>query len=330
MARDGINPSRSRTTDYHPARVTVAVLTHLPHQTGYFESRLDVTRMTIESILANTGMPFDLWVFDNGSCAPVVDYLRGLRDEGRITQLILSSKNIGKPAALQTIFKACQSEIIAYTDDDVFFLPGWLEEHIRIIDTYPNVGAVTGFYIRERMKNGIDSTLAFLDQPGVSTERGLLMPAIWEEEYRVNSGRSLERYNAEVAGLEDIRVTYHDVQAWVSAHHFQFVAPREVILQALPQEWTGLLMGKMVEMDLTIDRLGYLRLCTGRQTVRLMGNLLDPEVLALAEQSGIELQSRSVKSSRPASGLLNALYRLPFGKRVIHGLYNQLYKVVNS
>ena len=197
MARDGINPSRSRTTDYHPARVTVAVLPHLPHQTGYFESRLDVTRMTIESILANTGMPFDLWVFDNGSCAPVVDYLRGLRDEGRITQLILSSKNIGKPAALQTIFKACQSEIIAYTDDDVFFLPGWLEEHVRIIDTYPNVGAVTGFYIRERMKNGIDSTLAFLDQPGVATERGLLMPAIWEEEYRVNSGRSQERYNAE-------------------------------------------------------------------------------------------------------------------------------------
>ncbi len=329
MARDGINPSRSRTTEYHPARVTVAVLTHLPHQMGYFESRLDVTRMTIESILANTREPFDLWVFDNGSCQPMVDYLCGLRDAGRITQLILSSKNIGKPAALQTIFKACQSEIIAYTDDDVFFLPGWLEEHLKVIDTYPKVGAVTGFYIRERMKNGIDSTLAFLDQPGVETQRGLLMPARWEEEYRVNSGRSQERYDAEVAGLEDIRLTYQGVEAWVSAHHFQFVAPREVVLQALPREWTGLLMGKMVEMDLTIDRLGYLRLCTGPQTVRLMGNVLDPEVLALAEQCGIRPQANRA-ASRPASGLMNTLYRLPVGKRLIHGLYNQLYKVINS
>jgi hypothetical protein len=179
------------------------------------------------------------------------------------------------------------------------------------------------------MKNGIDSTLAFLNQPGVNTEHGLLMPAIWEEEYRVNSGRSQERYDAEVAGLEDIRVSYKDVPVWVSAHHYQFVAPREVILQALPQEWTGLLMGKMVEMDLTIDRLGYLRLCTGRQTVRLMGNVLDPEVLALAKQSGIQLQANG-KASRPASGVLNAIYRLPFGRRIIHGLYNQLYKVINS
>lgn len=329
MARDGINPSRSRTTDYHPARVTVAVLTHLPHQTGYFESRLDVTRMTIASILANTSQPFDLWVFDNGSCQPMVDYLCGLRDEGRITQLILSSKNVGKPAALQAIFRACQSEIIAYTDDDVFFLPGWLEKHLQVIDTYPKVGAVTGFYIRERMKNGIDSTLAFLEQPGVETQRGLLMPASWEEEYRVNSGRSQERYDSEVAGLEDIRVNYQGVAAWVSAHHFQFVAPREVILQALPQEWTGMLMGKMVEMDLTIDRLGYLRLCTGEQAVRLMGNVLDPEVLALAARCGIQLTAER-KTSRPASGFMNALYRVPLGKRVIHGLYNQLYKVINS
>lgn len=329
MARDGINPSRSRTADYHPARVTVAVLTHLPHQTGYFESRLDVTRMTIESILANTTEPFDLWVFDNGSSQPMVDYLCGLREEGRITQLILSGKNIGKPAALQTIFRACQSEIIAYTDDDVFFLPGWLEEHLRVIDTYPRVGAVTGFYIRERMKNGIDSTLSFLDQAGVQTQRGLLMPAIWEEEYRVNSGRSQERYDAEVAGLEDIRVTYRDVEAWVSAHHFQFVAPREVILQALPQEWTGMLMGKMVEMDLAIDRLGYLRLCTGRQTVRLMGNVLDPEVLKLAAQCGIDLQVKK-KAGRQSSSPLKAFYRSAFGKRLVHGLYNQLYKVINS
>jgi hypothetical protein len=132
-----------------------------------------------------------------------------------------------------------------------------------------------------------------------------------------------------VAGLEDIRITYRDVEAWVSAHHFQFVAPREVILQALPQEWTGMLMGKMVEMDLTIDRLGFLRLCTGQQTVRLMGNVLDPEVLKLARQSGIDLRVKQV-APQQGGGLLKAFYQSALGKRLVHGLYNQLYKVINS
>lgn len=329
MSRDGMNPSRARTTDYHPARVTVAVLTHVPHESGYFQNRFDVTRMTIESILANTSMPYDLMVFDNGSCPEVVNYLRQKRDAGDIQYLMLSSQNIGKMGALQMIFRAAQGEIVAYTDDDVFFLPGWLEAHIHVIDTYPNVGAVTGFYIRERVRSGVDSTLAFLNQPGVTTERGLLIPRSWEEEYMENSGRSQERYDSEVAGLEDIKLHYQGVDAWLSAHHYQFVAPRKVILGAIPQEWTGKLMGQMLEMDHTIDRQGYLRLCTGEQTVRLMGNVLDESVVQLAAKYGIAAQAGRINHPAEASALTR-FYRLSWVHRVAQGLYNRLYKVINA
>ncbi|MBG0771656.1 MAG: hypothetical protein H0S82_08100, partial [Anaerolineaceae bacterium] len=75
---------------------TVAVLVYAPHQAGYFQNRLDVTRMTIESILANTREPFDLLVFDNGSCPEMVGYLKSLEAEGKIDYLILSERNIGK------------------------------------------------------------------------------------------------------------------------------------------------------------------------------------------------------------------------------------------
>ena len=201
MPRVGMNPGRGKKSDYQPARVTLAVLTYLPEQAGYFEHRLETTRLCIESLIANTPEPYDLLVFDNGSCTELVDYLRGMRDAGKIQYLFLSSSNVGKIGALQFIFSAARGEIIAYTDDDVFFLPGWLEEHLKIIETYPNVGQVTGFYIRPHMSYGNKSALAFAKKRGVKAERGLIVPKEWEQHYIDNMGRTWEKYNEEIAGL---------------------------------------------------------------------------------------------------------------------------------
>jgi len=57
-----------------------------------------------------------------------------------------------------------------------------------------------------------------------------------------------------------------------AANHFQFVAPKQVILQALPGKWTGKLMGSMIELDEAIDNLGYLRLSTAKRYTRHLGN----------------------------------------------------------
>ena len=67
MPRIGMNPGRGKKSDYLPARVTVAVLTYNPNQLGYFQNRLNVTLTCLESIIANTSIPYDLMVFDNGS-----------------------------------------------------------------------------------------------------------------------------------------------------------------------------------------------------------------------------------------------------------------------
>jgi len=253
MPRIGINPSRGQTLDFAPARTTVAVLVYAPHQAGYFENRLDVTRMTIESILANTQEPFDLLVFDNGSCPEMVAYLQSLHEQGKIDILILSKRNIGKLNALKIIFNSAPGEIVAYTDDDVFHLPGWLGAHLAVIDTFPNVGAVTGFYIRQRVAMSSDSTVAFANQPEMDVKRGDLIPKKWEEEYVVNTGRTWEHYESEVAGIEDMIVTYHGLEAWVSAHHYQMVCPKRVVQKVLaemmPEGWSDRVMGRMVELD---------------------------------------------------------------------------------
>lgn len=117
MPRIGINPNRGQKSEYRPSRITLAMLTYLPNQAGYFAERLAVTRLSLESLIAHTPQPHDLIVFDNGSCPELVSYLCHLRDQGLINYLILSGSNIGKISALQVIFRTSPGEIVAYSDD---------------------------------------------------------------------------------------------------------------------------------------------------------------------------------------------------------------------
>lgn len=330
MPRLGINPSRGQVLDFKPPRVTVAVLVYAPNQTGYFEHRLAVTRLTIESILANTEGEFELLVFDNGSCPEMREWLQARYNEGQIDTLILSSHNIGKLNALWRIAHAALGEVIAYTDDDVYHLKGWLPEHLRVLDTYPNVGAVTGFYIKQRVGMSSEKTLAWVDGGSAEqVERGQLIPRKWEEEYMDNSGRDEARYQSEIAGLEDVVVTYHGVKAWVSAHHFQVLLPKNVLLEVLtdmlPQGWSDQMMGRMVELDDRMDAKGYLRLTTYPQTMRLLGNVIDEEVQALAARD--DLQAKAAASGKSeGAGLMR--FRLIRG--AAQRLVNTLYRLLNT
>jgi hypothetical protein len=327
MPRTGMNPARGRKTSYQPARVTVAVLTHLPDTAGYFQERFDVTRLCINSLIANTDLPHDLLIMDNGSCEMMVDFLSDLRKQGLVDYLLLSRENIGKIGAMQIIAKAAPGEIIAYTDDDIFFFPGWLDAHLKLIDTYPQVGMVTGFYIRSRVQSAIASTLKFTQLPDVKTTRGNLIPREWEEEYILNSNRTWESYRAEVNGLEDIEISYHGLESWVSAHHFQFVSPKKVLLNALPSGWSGNLMGQMLDLENVIDSQGFLRLCTRQQTVHLLGNSLSPHMQREAQNLGMELAKG--KSTQTASGL-KKFARQPGIRRIIYAVYNRLYDLINA
>jgi glycosyltransferase involved in cell wall biosynthesis len=272
-----MNPGRGKKSDFSPARVTVMVLTYAPNDIGYFKDRFDVMRVCIESILKHTQEPYDLMIFDNGSSDRVIDYLRKQHNAGNIDFLLLSNKNIGKIGALQIMYKAAPGEIIAYSDDDVFFLPSWLKRHLEVIDTYPNVGAVTGMYIKPHMKEGIETTLRFADRSDVETEKGNLIDKDLELHYIANMGRTWQQYQKEIQGLEDVHITYEGIQTYASAGHYQFVAVKDRILKALPDRWKSNLMGQMRELDIAIDELKLLRVCTTPATVRLLGNKINQE-----------------------------------------------------
>jgi glycosyltransferase involved in cell wall biosynthesis len=327
MPRVGINPNRGQRTSYSPSRLTLAMLTYLPNQAGYFAERLAVTRLSLDSLIANTPEPHDLIVFDNGSSPELVSYLCQLRDQGSIDYLILSSRNIGKISALQVIFRAAPGEIVAYSDDDILFLPGWLDAHLKIMQTYPQVGLVTGFYIRSHLRYATHSIEAFAQQPGVVVKRGMLIPTSLEQHYIENMGRTPESYQQEVSGLEDIQFTYQGLPVLASAGHHQFVAPRQLMLDILPG-WDSNLMGRMVELENAVDQRGYLRLSTLVPVTRLLGNVISPENAAEADRMGLSTQAGQV--SRPAGQSTQRLLRIPIFKRLLLGLYNRLHILINS
>lgn len=331
MPRIGMNPSRGKKLDFVPARVTACVLTFVPHQAGFFEQRMSTARMTIESIIANTDIPCDKLVFDNGSCREMVDYLKGLLETGKIDYLMLSRYNIGKLNAMRAMFQSAPGEVIAYADDDIYHLPGWLQAHLEVLDAYPNVGAVTGFYVRQRAKLSSSSTVKWASEMSHTLEKGLLIPSKWEDEYIDAYDRSPERYQSETEGIEDILLKFNNVEAWVGAHHFQMVTPKNVIQpiidEMLPTGWNDGMMGRMVEMDDLMDTKGYLRLTTREQVIRLMGNTITADIANLARSHGLEVDAE--KTNQAPSGFTRKVISNKTIRKVMQAVVNKFHRLLN-
>ena len=204
--RVGMNPSRGKFTSYEPARVTIAVLVYIPHGTGYFEYRMEVLEACLTSIQANTQVPYDLLVFNNGSSPEVRAYLDERQMEGAIQYLLHSEKNIGKIGAFQILFRAAPGEIIAYADDDIYFFPGWLREHLRILDTFPNVGMVSGCAVWDLFNNErISSNISFAEENSeAKLERGRFIKDEWMRDWAESYGRDFETFKAETLDAEQI------------------------------------------------------------------------------------------------------------------------------
>ncbi len=327
MARIGVNPARGKTSSYRPARVTVAVLTYIPHLDGYFRHRLDVLKLALASLIAHTTQPYDLLVFDNGSCDPVVNYLQQLRDTGELDYLILSRRNLGKIGAFKVMFDAAPGEIVAYVDDDIFFYPGWLNAQLEILETFPKVGMVSGVPVRDASERAGQSLALYIkNQPAALTViREHRFPDDWDADWAVSTGRDPETHVAAIQNKQDLILSLHGVEAYGSASHFQFVAPKRIIQQVLPTEWSGKLMGKMVDLDEAIDQLGYLRLATVDRYVRHLGNTLSAEFKDDIRDLNLDLRTVSDQPARSQHWLL----RIPGSGRVLRAVYDWIFSVLN-
>ena len=271
--RKGQNPAKFVKDVARPERITVALLNYIPFLSGFYAETLDVLKVCMESMRKAAGLPFDLMVFDNGSCSEVRDFLVKEKEEGRIQYLILAEKNMGKGGAWNVMLAGAPGAIIAYTDSDVLFSPKWLSRSVEILETFPNVGMVTARPFRTPPEF-IESTLKWAREAEHATlEEGQFIP--WERflEFNLSLGQSEEENRKVYAETKDWRVRYKGVTALAGASHWQFTAYKSTLQRFLPFDMDKP-MGQVRQLDKRMNDAGPLRLMVSDPLVMNMSNTL--------------------------------------------------------
>jgi glycosyltransferase involved in cell wall biosynthesis len=309
--RIGQNPAKFVKTVAQPERITVAVLNYIPMLSGYYADLLNVLKAHLSSLRQNAGLPFDLMLFDNGSCEEVQEFLLNEFNSGGIDYLLLSRKNLGKGGAWNLLFGGAPGEIIAYTDNDVLFSNGWLKESMAILENYPNVGMVTARPFRTNPEFYSATVNWATGNPEVKLARGSLVN--WEDfrDFDLSLGQSLEEIQKRFNETEDIRFEYHGIQAFAGASHWQFTAYKSVLQKYLPFTMDRP-MGQVKQLDQKMNNEGYLRLMTARPLAMNMSNQVS--IGSTINTTGVKKQasSKGLWGLKPIKALLMKVYNWIF------------------
>jgi glycosyltransferase involved in cell wall biosynthesis len=269
--RVGENPAKNINKIPKPKRITIAVLSYVPFLSGYYRETLEVLKECLNGILKNSDLPYDLMVFDNGSCKETRDFLLDAQSHGKIQYLVLSEKNIGKGGAWNLIFQGAPGEIIAYCDSDALLFPGWLSACVKILETYPKVGMVTARPMRTNA-DLYSSTIQWAKKTRrVKMEKGQLMTFADFKDFADTMGYSAPKVKKLYEFSLDIRMSYKGLTTFAGANHFQFVSWKRILNQFTPFEMDKPL-GQVQQLDQKINKAGYLRLMTEKPLVQNMSN----------------------------------------------------------
>ncbi len=322
--RVGFHPLKKKGSLEAPKDVTVQMVTFVPFLSGYFEQSLDVLKLSLQSLWQNTELPYDLMIFDNGSCDEVRGYLLDQHRQHKIQYLFLSDENVGLPGAWNTLFRAAPGKIIAYSDSDVYYYPGWLSESLRVIETYPKVGMVTGCPVRT-LPHLYSAGVNWANQSGATVQRGKLQEweTFWTHSRSLGMSEQEARENFDQG--EDLLVEYQGVRAYIGASHFQFVSPRDALNAAAPFPYI-MAMGNELYLDEHINQMGYLRLELPEIFVRHIGNRASTFD---APGAGVEIPQAMPpkKDQSQARRLLYQILDIRLLRRALLYLHNMIFRL---
>lgn len=309
--RKGQNPAKFVKEVAKPERITVALLNYIPFLSGFYAETLDVLKVSLESMRKDAGLPFDLMIFDNGSCEEVREFLIQEKEEGRIQYLILSEKNMGKGGAWNVMLAGAPGEIIAYTDADVLFSPNWLSRSVELLETFPNVGMVTARPYRTSPEL-YSSTLEW-GKKNATLDEGQFIP--WETflEFNLSLGQTEEENVKVYAETSDWRIQYKGLTALAGASHWQFTAYKSTLQQFLPFDMDKP-MGQVRQLDKRMNDAGLLRLMVS-----------DPLAMNMSNTLGYLRGELKKEDRRKKAGVGKRVLELPPIKKMLLAVYNKIF-----
>lgn len=308
--RVGENPAKTIQKIRQPERITVAVLSYVPFLSGYYSEALEVLKLCLDGIWRNSDLPYDLMVFDNGSCPETQDFLLTAKTRGKIQYLVLSDKNVGKGAAWNLIFQGAPGEIIAYCDGDALLYKGWLSACVKILETYPNVGMVTARPMRTDLSLS-SATLAWAGtEKKVKMNEGQLINFEEFKEFADTMGYTRKKISEIYGSTRDVCLDYRGIRTFVGANHFQFVGWKKVLSRFTPFAMHKPL-GQVQQLDERLNQAGHLRLMTEKPLVQNMSNRVPRQV---ADEVAIQRVKRSG-------------WHHPLLKKMMLSLYDKIFKI---
>jgi hypothetical protein len=332
--RKGQNPSKDSLPAYQPEKLGIALVSYIPTLVGYFEHSLEVLKYEIASLHHSTGVEFDLYLFDNGSCAEVQAELFRLHNDGWIDFLFSSRHNLGKIGTMNWILGAVPNELICYADSDVLFRPGWFEHSLAIFEAYPRVGLVSAQPCLDDVLHARGQAQAAFDNDPAYRVEFRLVEARYVEEYATGFGYTADQCAAlKKNQYKFITHLQSGVQAVVGATHVQFIIPRDVARQVgtLPATMS-LSRQEDRNFNQAVDRLGYYHLSTLEPYYYHVGNVPDQNVLAEVTRMDLERMFQEPPKPAPSRpgwvlGVLRKFSHLPLLRSVIYRTYKLLFEL---
>lgn len=114
---------------------------------GSKESRSEILRRSIESLLKNTDYPAELIVLDNGGNPDDSDYFLDLTRQGIISTYLRYHDNMSFAFAWNQAARIATGDYLVFTCNDLEYHPGWLSSCIQLLEKYPERKFLAAPYI---------------------------------------------------------------------------------------------------------------------------------------------------------------------------------------
>lgn len=139
--------------------------------------RLEYLKRCIWSIIMTTKVPFRLFVLSDHSTDDTNEWLKEMKEHGKIHEIIINKENEGAARSFNKIIRASDSEWFVTSCDDMYFYRGWDDMVVNIAKEFEDCGMVSfwdypagGDYIKKkainehvyiRQKTGLACTLMY-------------------------------------------------------------------------------------------------------------------------------------------------------------------------
>jgi len=105
-------------------------------------NRLEYTKLSLASVLADPTEEFTLTIWDNASTDGTVEFIKQEVNDPRIADVVFSKENVGQMAAVNEIWGKSKSDLLGKLDNDCIMTPGWTRTLAQAHADIPELGVV--------------------------------------------------------------------------------------------------------------------------------------------------------------------------------------------